>query len=261
MTVRGFYDEPLLYDVLHSAGIADEVAGLRTIARRFDLDPRGPWLEPACGSGRYVRAAIALGVRIAAFDASEPMIAYVRRRLRGVDPGLFRLGVAHMEGFDPRALAPSWTFELAFNPINTIRHLPDDKAVLAHLELVHRSLRPGGVYAVGLSTSLYGHEHPSEDVWEGARGRLVVRQVVQYTPPSDAFDRFEQVNSVLHVSRPSGSQLVPSSYALRCYSIDQWMREIERSPFQLAGCVDEAGHTIDPPTLGYALWLLRRDEG
>src|SRR5690606_35644929 len=61
---QGFYDEPMLYDVLHGKGTAGEVRGLRHLADRLGLDPTGPWLEPACGSGRYVRAAVARGVRI-----------------------------------------------------------------------------------------------------------------------------------------------------------------------------------------------------
>jgi SAM-dependent methyltransferase len=261
----GFYDEPLLYDVLHSAGTAAEVRGLRRLAERFGLEPRGPWLEPACGSGRFVRAAIARGVRIAGFDASGAMIAYARQRLGGVDEERYRLGVATMEGFDIDALAPGWRFALAFNPINTIRHLDRDGAVLEHLARVHAALAPGGVYAVGLSQSAYGLEQPSEDVWEGARGALHVRQVVQYTPPAGPpateADRVEHVNSVLAVTRPGASAIIPSAYALRTYDRGQWEALLARSPFAVAGWADESGAPIDPPAHGgpgYAIWILRK---
>ncbi|OAB63179.1 hypothetical protein AY599_15855 [Leptolyngbya valderiana BDU 20041] len=258
---RGFYDQPLLYDVLHAAGTAAEIDGLQRLCERLGLDPAGPWLEPACGSGRCVRAAVARGVRIAGFDASAEMIDYAQQRLEGADEGLYRLGVATMEGFDAHALAPGWRFELAFNPINTIRHLESDRAVLDHLERVRRALRPGGVYAVGLSMSVYGVEQPSEDVWEGARGPLHVRQVVQYTPARGGRDRMEQVHNVLAVTRPGGSEIIPSHYELRSYDRAQWDALIEASGFELAGCADEAGAPMEPPAPGapgYAVWLLRR---
>jgi len=256
VTVEGFYDEPMLYDVLHSPGTADEVRALIRIADGLGLDPKGPWLEPACGSGRYVRAAVARGIRIAAFDASEPMIAYARDRMRGVDHRLFRLDIMRMESFDVSRLAPGWQFQFAFNPINTVRHLETDQALQQHLERVHESLCPGGVYAIGLSVSLYEFEQPSEDVWEAARGALRVRQVVQYMPAPNKYDRGEQVHSVLHVTRPGGTSTLPSAYTLRSYDRAQWLAAIERSPFSLLGCVDEGGRTMDPPELGYALWLL-----
>ena len=254
----GFYDEPMLYDVLHSAGTADEVRGLLCISEDFGLDPNGPWLEPACGSGRYLRAAIARGIRIAGFDASPAMIEYARSRLSGVDARRYCLGVDSMERFDARRLAPEWRFALAFNSINTIRHLDSDADMLAHLGSMHEALRPGGIYAVGLSLSMYGAEQASEDVWEGTRGTLTVRQVIQYTPPSKAGDRFERIDNVLQVDRPSGRQNIPSTYCLRTYDRWQWHAIIEASPFTLVGCVDESGKPMDAPTLGYALWLLMR---
>lgn len=254
----GFYDEPMLYDVLHSAGTADEIRGLMRLCADMGLRKAGPWLEPACGSGRYLRAAIGRGVRIAGFDASPDMVNYASERLRGVDKRLFRLGVARMERFDVARLAPSWKFELAFNPINTIRHLETDEALLAHLRRVHDALRPGGVYAVGLSLSMYGAEQESEDVWEGSRGSLKVQQFVQYIPPETPNDRREHVHNVLHVTRPSGTSTIPSAYCLRTYDRSQWDSIIEASPFSLVGCVDERGRTIAAPSLGYALWILQR---
>lgn len=260
MIAEGFYDEPMLYDVLHSTGTADEIRGLRHLSDRLGLDPAGPWLEPACGSGRYVRAAVAQGVRVAAFDLSEAMIGYARSRMRTADEGMYRLSVADMRTFDAESLAPRWRFDLAFNPINTIRHLETDDDLLAHLERTHNALRPGGVYVVGLSLSVYGFEQPSEDTWRGSRGSLTVNQVVQYTPAHGGRDRTEQVHNVLAVTRPPGTQVLHSAYGLRSYDQQQWDAVLGRSPFSLWGCVNEEGNNIEPTPPGYALWVLRRDK-
>ncbi len=258
---RGFYDEPVLYDVLHGAGTAAEVTGLQRLCIRLGLGARGPWLEPACGSGRYLRVAAARGVRIAGFDQSEAMVEYARHGLERFDGGLWRVGVATMEAFDAAELARGWRFELAFNLINTIRHLGTDAAMLGHLHRVYNVLKPGGVYAVGLSMSVYGVEQPSEDVWEGARGSLRVKQVVQYTPARGGRDRMEHVHNVLEVTRPTETQIVPSSYVLRSYDRPQWNAIIERSGFELIGCADESGEAMEPlaeGAPGYAIWLLKR---
>lgn len=258
MDVQGFYDDAKLYDVLHAHGTAGEVRGLQRLSARFGLDPSGPWLEPASGSGRYLRAAASRGLRVAGFDRQPAMLEYARRSLSRFDASRWCLGLADMRTFDAQAFAPGWAFELAFNPINTIRHLDSDRAVLDHLQHVHAALRPGGVYVVGLSLSVYGFEQPSEDTWQGRRGLLHVHQVVQYTPAHGGSDRAERVDSVLAVTTPSGRRIVPASYELRSYDRGQWDSVIARSPFELACCVNEAGREVAPPTLGYALYVLRR---
>lgn len=246
----------MLYDVLHAAGTQAEIDGLRRIARELGIDERLAWFEPGCGSGRYLRAAERRGIRVLGVDRSPEMIAYAQRRVR--DPRRCRLALGDMQSADPRRLAPAWRFGLAFNTINTIRHLSSDAAVLRHLELVHASLRSGGVYVVGISLSAYGVEQPSEDVWRGARGPLRVTQVVQYEPPGRASPRRERVTSVLHIERPAGDFVLPTNYDLRTYDLRQWRTLVDRSPFEAAGCVDEQGRPIEPTEPGYALWLLRR---
>lgn len=258
MDANGFYDDAKLYDVLHARGTAAEVRGLQRVSARLGLDPAGPWLEPACGSGRILRSAAARGVRVAGFDRSPSMLEYARRGLAHHDPSLWRLGLADMRTFDAAAFAPGWAFELAFNPINTIRHLDSDRALLDHLACVHNALRPGGVYVVGLSLSVYGFEQPSEDTWQGRRGPLHVQQVVQYTPAAGGHHRAEMVHNVLAVTTPGGTRIVPSSFELRSYDRAQWESVLARSPLEWAGCVDEAGREMPAPVLGYALWVLRR---
>jgi len=254
----GFYDQPAIYDTLHRAGTAAEVGGLARVCRRLGLAAAGPWLEPACGTGRYLRALVARGVPVAGFDRSEAMVAYARRLLTRGDPtgGRWRLGVADMASFDAASLAPGWRFELAFNPINTIRHLEDDDAVVEHLRRVGRCLAPGGAYAVGLSLSAYGLESPSEDVWTGARGGLRVRQVVQYEP-ADRRQRLEQVHSVLAVERPGGPAILPTTYTLRSYDLAQWRDVIARAGLVVDHLADEDGRPTQPREPGYALWVLR----
>jgi cyclopropane fatty-acyl-phospholipid synthase-like methyltransferase len=257
------YQDVEIYDVLHAPGTSGEVTGLSRMARRFIGAPaaRGTWLEPACGTGRYLRTAAARGIRCIGFDNSPEMVQYARmelaalRRRRPTVPRA-RIFQADMTDFAPllgRARA-----HFAFNLINTIRHLPSDTAVLNHLEQITAALRPRGVYAVGLSTTIYNLEGPSEDVWEGHRGPTRVKQVVQYIPPEGApRNRWEQVHSHLVIRRGTKEEHRDSKYLLRSYTRRQWERLIARSAMEVIAVVDEDGTDLDPPQIGYGIWILR----
>lgn len=231
-----WYDFPGWYDILHAPGTAREIDGLERIEQRFSsAKSKRAWLEPACGSGRYLRVAAARGVRAIGFDRSEKMIDYARatfrkKRLRA------ELFVGDMTRFTITRPAT-----LAFCPINTIRHLPSNEALLAHLRCVRRALVPGGIYVVGIETCRYGLEFPSEDVWVGKRGRTTVRQTVQYLPPTRR-TRIERVISHLEIDTHAGSLCLDSTYDLRAYSARQWEDCLTRARWRVLGVCDADGH-------------------
>jgi SAM-dependent methyltransferase len=254
---RDFYDDPSTYDILHAPGTATDVDGLERMALRFapGRPHRHLWLEPACGTARLLRVAAGRGRRVVGFDMSERMIDYANERLaaRGLTHRA-TLFVADMETF-PRRRDPI-DAHLAFNLINTIRHLQTDEALQRHFRAMARSLVPGAIYAVGLSLSDYVRERTSEDVWEGARGRCRVTQVVQYIPPGRRARR-ERVVSHLVIERPRGAEHVDSTYGLRSYDAKQWRAAIEASPFTLEAVVDETGRDMRSPADGHAIFVLR----
>jgi SAM-dependent methyltransferase len=253
------YDDPAVYDILTSPGTAAEVDALDRIARRWVRTEarRKTWLEPACGSGRYLRVVAGRGHRVVGFDRSSRMIEYARRRLPATR-GAARVFVADMTRFAHEVGAGR--IDLAFNLMNTIRHLESDDEMLAHFAEMAHVLEPGGVYVVGSSLTEYGAEQPDEDLWEGKRGRCGVRQLVQYLPPAGRGERqrFEQVISHLAIERPSGTAHVDSRYALRCYDAAQWRKLVSRSELRLAGTTDLHGRPMAARVLPYALDLLMR---
>jgi SAM-dependent methyltransferase len=256
-----FYRDAAIYDILHGHGTAGDVDLVERVADRYAPGAPGLWLEPACGSGRCLRLAAARGRSVIGFDLEPGMIAYARRRAE-------RLGLADRSTYfvgDMRdfalgrvpALLRAGSVGVAFNLINTIRHLPDDASMLAHLQQVARVLHRRGVYLVGLSLTAYGLEFPSEDVWSGARGRCRVTQVVNYEPAT-ARQRVERVHSVLTVDRPSGSEHRVSGFGLRAYSPAQWLGLLARSALEVAAEIDETGASFESAPPGYSLWVLRR---
>lgn len=260
--IDGLYGEPVLYDILHGPDTAWEVRGLFRIARRF-LGEKPPatqtWLEPACGTGRYLRLAARRGVRVIGFDRSSDMVAYAKARVAAVSPPRRpQLFVGDMVGFESEVKPGS--VDMAFNLINTIRHLPSDKAMKAHLAGIARVLRPGGFYVVGISLSAYGREAPDEDVWRGKRGRCEVTQIVNYVPlttGAGSGPRPEMVYSHLMVRRPSGTTHYDDSYGLRSYNLAQWRSIIARAGFTTVATIDEHGEDVPVREPGYALHVLR----
>lgn len=253
----GFYRDPVIYDILHAQGTADEARGVERLARTMLGTDDGPmsFLEPACGTARHLRWLATAGHRCVGFDLDRGMIDDARARAqRAGIGGRCRLFVGDMTGFASGVTRP---VQGAFNLINTIRHLGDDDAMLAHFDDIAASLTKRGVYIVGLSTTVYGVEMPSEDVWHGARGPCRVTQVANYLPPEDK-SRIETVISHLHIERPAGDEHRDSSYTLRTYSLDEWTALIERSALEIVRVTDEDGLDVPPPALGYAWYVLGR---
>lgn len=249
------YADPTIYDILHASGTADDVKTLEKIEACFCAGSKKVWLEPACGSGRYLRLAARHGKRVVGFDLESHMIDYAKERARKAETDdRQKLFVADMRSFADQ-IEPN-SIGLAFNLINTIRHLESDVHMLEHFEQIARSLDECGVYAVGISLTAYGLEMPSEDVWTGKRGSCEVCQVINYLPPTESGDRSEQIYSHLTVTRPSGEEHIPSSYTLRTYNEKQWRDIIERSPLRVIGIVDQLGEPTEPEEPGYAIWVL-----
>lgn len=191
------------------------------------------------------------------------MIAYANDRLARLNPpGESGTGseavVADMRTCVDDGAIEQARFDFAFNTINSFRHLMTDRDALAHLEQMARALRPGGVYAVGLSTAAYGLEFPTEDVWQAARGPVSITQTVQYIPPTgkDGGARTERVISHLAIERPSGVEHRDSTYGLRSYSLDQWLDLIARSTFEIIEITDDGGNPCDAGESGYRLYVL-----
>jgi hypothetical protein len=206
-------------------------------------------------------------------DLSAAMIEYTlnRAKEKGLERGVAGL-VGRMEAFeasDARWAGKPRTFgkaHIAFNPINSIRHLATDTAMLKHLACINRHLHREGVYVVGLSLSAYGIESVSEDVWVGSRRGTTVTQVVQYEPPDgDArgqASRRERVISHLTITRKGAEdEHRDSSYWLRTYNLAQWTALLEQSGWTIAGTFANTGQRAKPTEPGYYLFALTPPRG
>lgn len=256
------YDDPAIYDILHEPGTASEVRMLVRVWKRVCQNSPRFALEPACGTGRYLERFARAGWSVAGFDSDESMVGFARARLRAIGSGTTRrVWRDRFDTFGAKVRAGS--VGLAFCPINSIRHVASDAELVRHFRMIRRALAPGGVYAVGISLSVYGAEGPTEDVWKGTRKGISVKQVVSYTPSPGrvtARERAERVVSVLEIRRGKKTEIRSGSYDLLSFSREQWERAIGRSGLRVIGIVNESARRFDPGKLGYAIWLLARPE-
>ncbi len=267
------YEDAEIYDILHAPGTSKDVRGLARIENLYSKAPRTlAWLEPACGSARYLLAAASTdiagegGRKVIGFDLASGMIDYAKARFK-------QTGVSRRASLFVGDMAEFATFvkpgsvSLAFNLINSIRHLDTDAALASHFRDIASVLHKGGVYAVGISLSEYGLESPTEDVWQGKRGTTRVHQVVQFEPPTappksrSKAARVERVFSHLTITRGKDLSTRTATYGLRCYDLDQWRAAIDRSPLRELATCDERGTRLPPACPGYTIFVLGRKDG
>ncbi len=215
--------------MVHEKGTAAEVTRLERLSREFGTGGRD-WLEPACGTGRFLRVLARRGYRVVGYDVHPSMLAYARRRLAA------HRGAQVLEGDMARFCRPR-SFDFAFNLINTFRHVLDEDAALAHLNCIARSLRPGGVYLLGIDLVDYDDPQPGEEVWNAQRGRCRVRHIMFSVPP-DRRTRRERIINHLIVDRPSGRECFESHYDLRSYSLGEWLDLLDASDLECIATYD-----------------------
>ncbi len=260
----GLYPEPAIYDILNAPGTRAEVEAFVRIERRH---ARGPmpakrlWFEPACGTGRYLKLAARRGYRVAGFDRDARMLAYARGHKGLERANLFQAEMtAFLETAQQKGVAAG-SVDLALNPVNTIRHLESDLETIAHLNQMAGLLKPRGLYVVGISLLDYRWLEPEEDLWEAARGRCRVSQLVNYLPPEPGTrrQRTETVLSHLTITTPNRTMHLDHRYRLRTYDQEQWLGVLDRSNLRrIAGC-DSRGHDLAGRTLPYQLEILGVD--
>ncbi len=131
--MRHVYDEADLYCAAFNFPVWDEVDWLMTLV----LNVRSV-LEPMCGNARYGRVFVDRGVDYVGLDRSAAMLA------RALPVEGMTLHEADATDFtldrDP--------FDLAFCPIDSIRHLSADGDIERHLACIHRHLRHGAFYVI-----------------------------------------------------------------------------------------------------------------
>ena len=164
------YDLPEVYDAAFSWDLSEEIGFFKRVFETHVPFPVRHILEPACGTGRFLRTLPAHGFHVTGYDISATMFRYAPDSVAAAGyEASVRTVLANMVS----AEIPG-EFDAAFNSINSIGHLHSDDDIVSHLEVTGSSLREGGVYIAHLN---FAHEGtlPEGDRWTMQRDNISVK--------------------------------------------------------------------------------------
>ncbi|HEY1068027.1 MAG TPA: class I SAM-dependent methyltransferase, partial [Pirellulales bacterium] len=180
--------------------------------------------EPACGTGRLLYRFAEEGYAVSGCDLSEKAVAFCNERLkRKKQPETAFVG-------DMADFTLPEPVDLAFNMINSVRHLPSEKAAEAHIRCMANALAPGGLYVLGLHlTPAPGEDSTEEESWHAARGALAVRSRL-WTISVDRKARKERVGMTFDVTTPGKKFRLADEMDFRTYTAQQIKKLIGGCP-------------------------------
>jgi SAM-dependent methyltransferase len=264
------YDKPEWYDTLHSPGSDREVGGLVRIARAkverlagLPLE-RTRWLEPACGTGRFMLPLAKRGAHVVGVDLSRAMVDYAAKKLARSAP---RAGVrvGDIERFTPRGMGVEpRSIDAAFCLHNSVRHLPTLAALTRHLARVRAFLAPDGVYMVGTDLLGGAEAFAGEGVFTARRGKTTVREYVQYFPEkrgSGGRRVVERVVSSFTVRDASGEREFHAGYDLQVLTPATWAKAVRQAGLEEIAVVSSQGRAFPAERTLYAVRVLRPRAG
>ena len=200
------------------------------------------WLEPACGTGRHLAHLGRLGYRLTGYDVSRRALAFARKRC-----GAELTRASMTEFLRPHA------FDAAYSVIGTFRHLLTERDALRHLSLTRRSLRPSGVYVIGLDLVDYADCPPDEDGWEVVHRGRKLQHLYQTLPPERRRRKERVINFIT-----AGRKVLQDEYDLRSYDLRQWRALVRKAGYRLAGAYTAEGKPLKLSRFTrYALFALR----
>lgn len=256
--LASWYDYPQYFDMVFRDETAAETAFFEQAFQRFAGGRVRRLLEPGCGSGRLVAAMAARGYDLTGVDLSEPMLAYLRRRLRrrGHD--------ADLVCGDMRRMAFPRPFDAAFCTFNTFRHLTRESDALCHLRCVAESVRPGGIYLLGFHLIPLDADPECTERWTARHAGTQVHvtlKVIEF----DRKRRQEKLRVSVKAQKRSGAiKRIRSEFPLRIYTPEQARRLLRKVDdlFELVAVFD-FDYDIDQPRrfdddLTDALFVLKR---
>jgi len=219
-----WYDTPLYYDMVFDEDTELEADFLEFAHLEYGTGAkRARVLEPACGSGRLLKAMAQRGHRVIGNDLSQAMLDYSKRELARA--GLRgKLSKADMADFQV-----SGACDLAHCLVSTFKYLLTEDAARSHLECVVRALKPGGVYVLGLHLSDYDDTSRNRERWVAERPGIRVTCNIQGWPP-DRRKRLERVRSRLVVQEDGVEKRTETNWSFRTYDARQLERLLASVP-------------------------------
>lgn len=243
-----WYAHPLYYDIVFGGDTGMEVDFLEEVYRHYGrtgCKDEATILEPACGTGRLAFELARRGHQVDGFDLSSSMLKYARSQRKALPPDLRKrvsLRAARMESFRPRP----GRYDLAFCLLSTIKYLLTEDHALSHLKRVSRSLKPGGLYVIGIHLADYRRRLNDHEQWIGEQdGVRVVCDTT--TGPADPDTRLEDLTNRLVVNRAGHrrTETIKTRWKCRTYDAAELKALLAAVPDLTVAACHDFSHRLD----------------
>ncbi len=218
---ESIYDHPKYYDLVFGSDVAAELNFIADVNAKHMNGKAAYLFEPACGTGRLMFGLARQGFQVAGIDLNEKAVDFANERLdrRGYKPSA---RVADMSDF---RYAPKW--DLAFNTINSFRHLTTPKTVRNHLACMAAGTKKNGVYLIGLHLTPTTVEPMDEESWSASRGHLTVNTFM-WTNERAPRKRIERFGIRFDIYTPTRQFRIMDELVMRSYTYRQFQTTIDR---------------------------------
>lgn len=237
---ESIYDHPKYYDLVFGADCAAEIKFILECGEVFLDRPAKRMFEPACGTGRLLFLLAKKGYEVAGLDLNEKAIAFCNQRFKRHEFAETAF-VADMSDFRVKR-----KYDIAFNTINSFRHLSSEKAAVEHLNCMSKAIRVGGLYLLGVHLSPTTVPPSETESWAARRGHLSVNTHM-WTVERNKRKRVERFGIRFDVHCPTRSFRIEDELVLRSYTAKQMNRLFESCPeWEVAGTYDFGYEVNDP---------------
>lgn len=254
------YDYPQYWDLAFADETGQECEFLIQCSQKYLSGDVKRVLEPGCGGGRLVVALASRGYEVTGYDLSKTAIDYLQQRLEneGLQANAI---VADMQSF---VAAPP--VDIAINTVSTFRHLLTEQAALAHLRVMAESIRPAGLYIIGMHLLPPDADLEDEESWaaEDDSAKVIMQLTVVEASRENRQEVLRFDMTVEDVEAQQGDPLqLSSEYPMRLYSATQIQELFSQvSEFELIEVYDYWYDINEPQPLddrlGDAVFVLRR---
>jgi SAM-dependent methyltransferase len=239
-----WYDHPRYYDIAMRSETPAEADFIEAASRKYCPFRVRRLFEPACGTGRLLADLAARGYRMTGVDLSRPSLEYLQRRLarRRLRASILRADMA-----DFRLAGP---VDVAYCTFDSFRHLLTEQAARGHLQCVAESLRPGGIYILGLHLLPPDAAEECIERWTERQGRTQVTVTLRVLT-TDRRRRIETLRVSLLVrdkGTKGGRELrLRHEFPFRMYTAAQFRRLLAAVPSLELCDVYDFWYEIDHP--------------
>ena len=234
--LKSWYDMPRYYDMVYADYTRRETRFIQQILKQYRPELKTPAriLEPACGSGRLLVSLAQAGHEVQGFDANPRMVRYARQQLRQAKVK----GVVwqdQLQGFKAPSHKP---FDLAHCFVSTFKYLLKEREAVQCLQRIAASLKPDGIFLLGLHLTNYQSNPDDYERWSRREGDLKVVSET-WSQPAQRRTRTEAMQTRMHIHHAQRTAVWDTFWKFRTYSVKELKSLLKKVPaLTLRGCYD-----------------------